>query len=177
VSLVESNVSFNSAIGLNSASGHAGGVYADRGITMDTSHVDSNSARDAGGILNVFGSVEVTDQSTVDNNTSNGHALQKGDLGGGGISEMDGNVIIADGHVNNNKTIGMYSGGIVLCSGRDRHRRARLTATPTTARRRDRRQLRRAGYGRAREPGQQYQRGVGGESSTVDQLRHQHHRQ
>jgi hypothetical protein len=117
VSLVESNVSFNSAIGLNSASGHAGGVYADRGITMDTSHVDSNSARDAGGILNVFGSVEVTNQSTVDNNTSSGHALPMGDLGGGGISEMDGNVIIAGSQVNNNRTIGMYSGGIVLLLG------------------------------------------------------------
>jgi hypothetical protein len=117
VSLVKSSVSFNSAIGLNSASGHAGGVYADRGLIMDSSHVDSNSARDAGGILNVFGSVEVTNQSTVDNNTSNGHALQKGELGGGGISEMDGNVIIAGSHVNNNRTIGMYSGGIVLLLG------------------------------------------------------------
>ena len=44
-SLVKSSVSFNSAIGLNRASGHAGGVYTDRGLIMDSSHVDSNSAR------------------------------------------------------------------------------------------------------------------------------------
>ena len=40
-----------------------------------------------------------------------------GDLGGGGIGEMNGNVVVSASQVNNNKTAGMYSGGIVLLLG------------------------------------------------------------
>lgn len=117
VSLVHSNVLANTAVGINSASGHAGGVYTDGGITLVGSHVDGNSARNAGGILNVFGTVEVTEGSTVNGNVSSGNALPNGDLGGGGISQMIGNVYVSESQVSNNKTIGMYSGGIVLLLG------------------------------------------------------------
>jgi hypothetical protein len=117
VTLVHSSVSNNTAFGLNSASGHAGGVYTDQGLVLIASHVDGNSARNAAGILNVFGSVEITSGSTVNDNHSNGNALPQGDLGGGGISQMDGNVFVSASQVNGNQTIGMYSGGIVLLLG------------------------------------------------------------
>ena len=117
VTLDHSVVSGNTAIGTNSASGHAGGVYTDQGITLVASHVDSNRARNAGGIFNVTGSVEVLDGSTVNNNTSTGNQFPKGDLGGGGIGQMNGNVLISGSQVNNNQTVGMYSGGIVLLIG------------------------------------------------------------
>ncbi len=117
VTLNGSSVSGNSARGLNAASGHAGGVYADQGVTMVGSHVDANAALNGAGILNVFGSVEVLNGSTVNGNTSSGNSLGTGSLGGGGISEMDGNVVISASQVNGNKTVGMYSGGIVLLIG------------------------------------------------------------
>jgi hypothetical protein len=117
VTLDHTSVSFNSANGPNAASGHAGGVYTDQGVTLVASHVDSNFARNAAGILNVFGSVEVLDGSTVNNNTSDGNSFKTGDFGGGGIGEMAGNVIVSGSQVSNNKTVGMYSGGIVLLLG------------------------------------------------------------
>ena len=40
-------VSGNSANGPNGASGHAGGVYTDRGVTLFASQVDSNTARNS----------------------------------------------------------------------------------------------------------------------------------
>ena len=66
--LVNSGVSGNSASGLNAASGHAGGVYADQGVTLVASHVHGNSVRNAGGI-NVFGPVNILGGSTVNGNT------------------------------------------------------------------------------------------------------------
>jgi hypothetical protein len=112
-----SSVSGNRASGVNAASGHAGGVYTDEGVTLVASHVDGNTARNAGGILNVFGTVDVTAGSTVNGNSSSGIAVESGDLGGGGIGEMVGNVVISNSQVDNNRTVGMYSGGIVLLLG------------------------------------------------------------
>ena len=40
-----------------------------------------------------------------------------GDLGGGGIGEMAGNVIVSASQVNNNTAVGMYSAGIVILLG------------------------------------------------------------
>jgi hypothetical protein len=117
VTLNNSSVSSNSAIGPNSAAGLGGGIYADQGVTLVASQVNSNTARNFGGILNVTGSVQVLDGSTVNGNSSSGNSLMTGDTGGGGISEMVGNVTISDSQVNNNKTVGMYSGGIVLLLG------------------------------------------------------------
>jgi fibronectin-binding autotransporter adhesin len=117
VTLDRTSVSGNSANGPNGASGHAGGVYADQGVTLIASHVDANAARNAGGLLNVFGSVEVLDGSTVNDNSSYGSALGKGDSGGGGIGEMAGNVIVSDSQVSGNMTVGMFSGGIVILLG------------------------------------------------------------
>ena len=66
----------------------------------------------------MYGSVEVlSGRGTVNNNSSYGHAINTGDLGGGGIGEMAGNVIVSDSQVSDNKTIGMYSGGIVILLG------------------------------------------------------------
>jgi hypothetical protein len=117
VTLDHTTVSGNIANGPNSASGHAGGVYTDQGVTLFASHVDSNTARNAAGILNVFGSVEVVNGSTVNNNASYGNTLSTGDLGGGGIGEMAGNVLVSDSRVNSNTSAGMYSGGIVILLG------------------------------------------------------------
>ncbi len=117
VTLDHTNVSGNSANGPNGASGHAGGVYTDQGVTLIASQVDSNTARNAAGILNVFGSVEVLNGSTVNNNSSYGSSFNTGDLGGGGIGEMAGNVIISASQVSNNTAVGMYSAGIVVLLG------------------------------------------------------------
>jgi hypothetical protein len=117
VTLDHTSVSGNSANGPNGAAGHAGGVYTDQGVTLIASHVDSNTARNAAGILNVFGSVEVVDGSTVNNNSSYGSSFGTGDLGGGGIGEMAGNVIISASQVSNNTAVGMYSAGIVILLG------------------------------------------------------------
>jgi hypothetical protein len=96
VTLDNTSVSYNSASGLNSASSHAGGVYTDQGVTLVASHVNSNTARNGAGILNVFGSVEVLNGSTVNNNASSGNSFSTGNLGGGGIGEMVGNVSSGD---------------------------------------------------------------------------------
>jgi hypothetical protein len=117
VTLDHTSVSNNSANGPNGASGHAGGVYTDQGVTLIASHVDSNTARNGAGILNVLGSVEVLDGSTVNNNSSYGSAFNMGDLGGGGIGEMAGNVMISASQVSNNTAVGMYSAGIVILLG------------------------------------------------------------
>jgi hypothetical protein len=117
VTLDHTSVSSNSANGPNAASGHAGGVYTDQGVTLIASQVDSNTARNSAGILNVYGSVEVLDGSTVNNNSSYGSSFSTGDLGGGGIGQMAGNVIISASQVNNNKAVGMYSAGIVILLG------------------------------------------------------------
>jgi hypothetical protein len=117
VTLDHSIVAANSAIGINSASGQAGGVYTDQGVILNASHVDSNVALDAAGILNVSGPIQVINGSTVNGNSSSGDAVQVGQLGGGGIGQMTGNVFISDSQVSNNKTVGMYSGGIVLLVG------------------------------------------------------------
>ena len=67
--------------------------------------------------MNVFGSVEVLNGSTVNNNSSYGSSFNSGDLGGGGIGEMAGNVIISASQVSNNTAVGMYSAGIVILLG------------------------------------------------------------
>ena len=117
VTLDHSSVVGNSAIGPNGAAGQAGGVYTDYGITLVASHVDSNSARNAGGVFNVTGNVYVLDGSTVDGNSSSGNAFANGDLGGGGIGEELGQVTVSASQVSHNRTVGMYSGGIVLLLG------------------------------------------------------------
>jgi hypothetical protein len=117
VTLDHSSVVGNSAIGPNGAAGQAGGVYTDHGVTLVASHVDSNSARNAGGVFNVSGNVYVLDGSTVNGNSSSGNAFANGDLGGGGIGEELGQVTVSASQVSHNRTVGMYSGGIVLLLG------------------------------------------------------------
>ena len=86
------------------------------GVTLVASHVDSNTARNAAGIFNVFGSVEVLEaaRSTA---TPPMRELVRGDLGGGGIGEMAGNVMVSDSQVNDDRSVGMFSGGIVILLG------------------------------------------------------------
>jgi fibronectin-binding autotransporter adhesin len=89
------------------------------------SHVDRNTAADVGGI--VVGSVpaasdtavSVTGNSTVNKNVSTAGAVQnQHNLGGGGIAVIsDGNIYIDHSQVNGNRTVGMYSGGIVIGVG------------------------------------------------------------
>ncbi len=117
LTLDHATVSGNIALGINNASGHGGGTFTDRGVTLIDSHVDGNKARNSSGIFNVFGSVEVVSGSTVSNNSPTGNGLPFGDLGGGGIGQTDGNVVIADSQVDNNRSNGMYSGGIGILLG------------------------------------------------------------
>jgi fibronectin-binding autotransporter adhesin len=117
LTLDHATVSGNVALGINNASGHGGGTYTDQGVTLMDSHVDGNKARNSSGIFNVYGSVEIVNGSTVNNNSPTANGLPFGDLGGGGIGQTDGNVVIADSQVDNNRSNGMYSGGIGILLG------------------------------------------------------------
>lgn len=109
------------------ANGQGGGIDVATGsvVISGGSHVDGNSARDVGGIL--VGAVahagddavDVSGGSTVNGNSSTAVlSVAAGDFGGGGIAAVTtGNVVITASQVNNNHSVGMYSGGIVVGLG------------------------------------------------------------
>src|SRR5262249_5917396 len=88
-----------------------------QGVIVRASHVDRNRALDAAGILNITGPVEVLDGSTVNGNVSTGATFTAGELGGGGISQYAGNVLVSNSQVNINWAAGMDSAGIVILTG------------------------------------------------------------
>ncbi len=67
-------------------------------------------------MLNVFNSVEVLVGSTVNGNMSSGDSFQQGDFGGGGIAQINGDVVSVS-QVNGNRTAGQYSGVIAHLVG------------------------------------------------------------
>jgi hypothetical protein len=125
------NVTLNTGSSVSSNStpnGTGGGISVATGSVFVTggSHVDGNSAFEVGGIMvgnvanPVDDAVRVIGGSTVSNNSSTGgNPPDSGNYGGGGIAALTfGNVFIDGGsQVNNNQTVGMYSGGIVLGLG------------------------------------------------------------
>ena len=133
ITLVGSSVTDNHA-----PDGSGGGISLEAGrvVVRDDSHVDSNSARDIGGIRVFRGpkhaidivfpvpsprrdAVRVLNGSSVSGNSSTATVnLEKGDLGGGGIAvESTGSVLVSDSDVSDNHTVGMYSGGILVTLG------------------------------------------------------------
>jgi hypothetical protein len=117
----------SSVVRNQSQHGTGGGISVASGSVSvgGRSHVDHNRAADVGGIM--VGSVlapgdtavSVTGGSTVNQNVSTAGAHQnQHNLGGGGIAVVsDGNIYINHSQVSGNRTVGMYSGGIVVGVG------------------------------------------------------------
>jgi fibronectin-binding autotransporter adhesin len=117
--------------GNSSTPGVGGGISVATGevVVSGASHVDDNTAWDCGGIMvgNVPTdatpvtdvAVSVTGDSTVNGNSSTAGSRQNATfLGGGGISVVSfGNIDIDDSQVDNNSTVGMYSGGVLVGIG------------------------------------------------------------
>jgi len=133
ITLVGSSVTDNHA-----PDGSGGGISlaVGRVVVRDGSHVNYNSARNIGGIRVDRGprhaidtmypvprprrdAVRVLSDSSVSFNRSTATVdLNKKDFGGGGIAvESAGSVLVSDSQVNDNQTVGMYSGGILVTLG------------------------------------------------------------
>jgi hypothetical protein len=121
VTLTDSSVSNNTA-----PDGKGGGIELESGsVVLSGSHVDGNSAHNDGGIhvANIAHpgdiAVQVLAVSTVNGNSSTAKVnARKGDFGGGGIAaDGFGGVYVSDSQVSHNRTVGMYSGGIVVGVG------------------------------------------------------------
>jgi hypothetical protein len=121
VTLTDSSVSNNTA-----PDGKSGGIDVESGsVVLTGSQVDGNSAHNVGGIhvANVAHlgdiAVQVLAGSTVNGNSSTATLdARKGDFGGGGIAaDGAGGVYVSDSQVSHNRTVGMYSGGIVVGVG------------------------------------------------------------
>jgi hypothetical protein len=96
----------------NRATQLAGGVWADRGLTLVASNVDGNRAgADGGGVVVGHGNVTLTDVSSVSYN-------QAPDGSGGGINVQAGSVVVRGGsHVDGNSAFnegGIRVGGVEL---------------------------------------------------------------
>lgn len=109
-------ISYNTCASTSSAGGAAGGICSMNGSIYITNHssVNHNKAFNAGGIQQGVGNVSVTKHSEVSNNQSFSPNIA---AGGGGITITLGTVLISQSEVCGNKTIGMYSGGIVSLVG------------------------------------------------------------
>ncbi len=95
--------------------GLAGGVNVMAGsITANNSHIDCNIALSSGGIKMGTGNINLINKSSVSGNKS---FIAGDNCGGGGINIMNGNVIVEDSTIADNKTNGMYSGSIVSFLG------------------------------------------------------------
>lgn len=97
--------------------GSGGGIVVLSGsiAVQNNSHVDYNTAYNAGGIQEGIGNVTVSNGSSVSHNESFNDST--GSAGGGGITITLGVVSISASKISHNKTKGMYSGGIVSLVG------------------------------------------------------------
>jgi len=97
--------------------GNAGGAWVERGPTVLTggSAIDENEAFDAGGLLQGSGDVALLEGSSASGNRSFDPGT--GRAGGGGIVINAGDVLLSHSRVCDNRTVGMYSGGIVSLKG------------------------------------------------------------
>ncbi len=97
------------------SSGFAGGVNVMSGnITLYKSKIDSNTAFSSGGIKMGTGNINILSKSSVSKNKS---FISGDNCGGGGITIINGNVIIDKSKICKNVTRGMYSGSIVSFLG------------------------------------------------------------
>lgn len=98
-----------------SIGGTAGGVNVTSGnMILTKSKIDFNLAYNSGGIKIGTGNINVLDKSSICENKS---FISGDNVGGGGITIINGNVIIDDSKICRNITRGMYSGGIVSFLG------------------------------------------------------------
>src|SRR5262249_5633216 len=96
----------NSRVSGNTSFGSGGGIWASRNVALSNSHVDSNNANGqlipggtfarGGGIYAESGSVSLTINSSLSNNTS------KGDGGGSWAESFP--VTLVNSHVDNNRS-------------------------------------------------------------------------
>jgi hypothetical protein len=119
-SITENSVAYD----LNARTGGAGGTGGSGGgivimagslYVQNKSHVDYNKAYNSGGIQEGVGNVYITDKSTINYNQSFNQAL--GAAGGGGVTIILGTVFLSQSQICHNKTVGMYSGGIISLVG------------------------------------------------------------
>jgi len=106
------------AYSLNPGRGGSGGgvvVVAGSLYVQNNSHVDNNSAYNSGGIQEGIGNVYLINHSSSNGNQS--FNSSKGAAGGGGVTITAGTVYLSESQICNNKTVGMYSGGIVSLTG------------------------------------------------------------
>jgi len=114
--LNNSSISCNEVLHINQSGGSGGGIIVMVGsiYIQNNSHIDNNSAYNSGGIQEGKGDIIITNHSTVNHNKSfNDINTNENAGGGGGITITLGTVYVSESEVSNNKTLGMYSGGIV----------------------------------------------------------------
>ena len=113
----ESYINHNSVIYDDSNNGGSGGgivVMTGSLFVQNNSQVSNNSAFNSGGIQQGIGDVTITN-SSVNRNVS--FDTVQGSGGGGGISISLGTVTISNSKICDNRTVGMFSGGIVSLVG------------------------------------------------------------
>jgi len=109
--MLDSSISKNEVAYNISTGGSGGGLVVMVGdIYLKNSHIDDNSAFNSGGIQAGKSNIFITSNSTINCNQS--FTTEIG-AGGGGIVIVEGSVYVSEGEISHNKTVGMYSGGIV----------------------------------------------------------------
>ena len=113
LTLKDSTVSENTAIGNTNNNGHGGGIYNDSTgtLTLTNSTVSGNTASDGGGIYNYRGTLTLTD-STVSGNRATGS-----NSGGGGIFNYEGTLTLTNSTVSGNAASDGAGGGILNYEG------------------------------------------------------------
>ena len=95
--------------------GSGGGIVIMVGsFVMEHSHVDHNKAYNAGGIQEGQGNIYMINSTANHNRSFNDN---RGSAGGGGITISLGSVYLTESEISENKTVGMFSGGIVSLVG------------------------------------------------------------
>ena len=95
--------------------GSGGGLVVLNGnTTLHSSRISRNSAYNSGGLQQGTGNITAVNSKIDGNSSTNDNT---GSAGGGGITITKGDVSLTDSQVVDNKTVGMYSGGIVSLVG------------------------------------------------------------
>lgn len=115
--LNNSSVVHNRVAHTDTTGGSAGGLVAMTGniYVQNHSHVDDNQAFNSGGIQGGKVDIYLTNGSSANRNKSFDTVQSSG--GGGAITITKGDVFVYHGQINDNQTVGMFSGGIVSLVG------------------------------------------------------------
>lgn len=100
------------------AGGSGGGIVNMNGSTyiQNNSHIDNNTAFNSGGIQQGRGDLYIINKSTVNGNRSF-NQVRGSDSGGGGVTINLGTTYVSNSQICDNKTVGMYSAGVVSLLG------------------------------------------------------------